>query len=69
MLGTLKKPLSRIPTIAELSNIDVADRGVFELNKKEVAKTRRLIYAINHDNICRYRTLLDGSLLLVWRIK
>lgn len=69
MLGTINKPIARIPSIAELSNIEVADRGVFELSKKEVAKTRRLIYAINHDNICRYRTLLDGSLLLVWRIK
>lgn len=47
-----------------------AVQGEFEMSDKEVERTRRLIYWINknHPKGHRYRTMRDGTLLLVWRI-
>lgn len=61
--------LSRVPTEAELISIPLARAGEFELNEKEIRQTRAEIYKINKDQIRRFRTLREGPLLLVWRIK
>lgn len=63
-------PIGRsIPTEAQINSIPLAYPGVYELKPAEIAKTRRFIYGINKDGIRRYRTMLEGSLLFVWRIK
>jgi hypothetical protein len=61
--------LNRVPTAAELDMIPLARAGEFELNEKEIRQTRTEIYKINHDGIRRFRTLREGPLLMVWRIK
>jgi hypothetical protein len=73
MFGGLGKrragPLRRMPTEAELAAIERADCGEYELSDKETKLLRSRIYAINKDGICKYRTIRDGTLLMVWRIK
>jgi len=56
-------------TVAGILSIPLTTSGEFELNDTECAKLRRLVYGINKDAIRRYRTLRDGTILLVWRIK
>lgn len=58
-----------IPTDSDLARIPLARAGEFDLSEREAQITRRRIYAINRDGICKYRTQRDGSLLMVWRIK
>lgn len=58
-----------VPTEAQINAIPLAYPGVYELSEKELRKTRSFIYAINKDGIRRYRTMREGSLLFVWRIK
>jgi hypothetical protein len=41
----------------------------FELSDKELRKLRSHLYAVNRDGIRRYRTLREGPIVLVWRIK
>lgn len=57
------------PTVEGLLAIPLATMGEFELREDEIARFRRLAYGINKDGIRRYRTMRDGSLLMVWRIK
>lgn len=57
------------PNESDIRRIPLAKAGEYDLTPKEVRKTRKLIYGINKDGIRRYRTMLDGGLLMVWRIK
>jgi hypothetical protein len=61
--------LNRRPTMAELEMIPLATAGEFELNEKETRQMRAEIYKINKDGIRRFRTLRDGPMIMVWRIK
>lgn len=56
-------------TVEGLLAIPLATMGEFEMREDEIARFRRLAYSINKDGIRRYRTLRDGRLLMVWRIK
>lgn len=58
-----------IPTEAQINAIPLAYPGVYELSDREMNKTRSYIYSINKDGIRRYRTMREGALLFVWRIK
>lgn len=58
-----------VPNESDIRSIPLAKAGEYDLTPKEVRKTRQLIYGINKDGIRRYRTMLDGGLLMVWRIK
>ena len=58
-----------IPTEAQINAIPLAYPGVYELGDREMNKTRSYIYSINKDGIRRYRTMREGTLLFVWRIK
>lgn len=51
-----------------LDKIVPANMAEFELNEKEVAEARREIYRINKDAVRKFRTMRDGTLLLIWRI-
>jgi hypothetical protein len=55
--------------LVDLENLETIPANIYELSMPEVEKARRLIYGINRDGIRRFRTLLDGPLLLVWRLK
>ena len=59
----------RVPTESELMSIPVAQAGEFELSDKELRRLRQHVYAINRDGIRRFRTMKDGPLVMVWRIK
>lgn len=61
--------LKRRPTEEELASIPLAMAGEFELDEKELRQMRTEIYKINHDGIRRFRTLREGKLVMVWRIK
>ena len=61
--------LQRLPTPDELDRIPLAQAGEFELRDKEISKLRRHLYAVNRDGIRRFRTLKEGPLVMVWRIK
>lgn len=54
---------------AAVHAIDVVPITEFELSDKELSALRRHLYAINRDAIRRYRTLREGRVVLVWRIK
>lgn len=58
-----------LPSLDQIQAIPLVRAGEFELSKREVRRTRRLIYSLNKDGIRRYRTQREGSFLLVWRIK
>ncbi len=58
-----------MPTDAQLSSIPLARAGEYDLNEKEVITLRRRIYSLNKDGFVRYRTMRQGRLLMVWRIK
>lgn len=62
---------TNIPSEKDILSIPLARSGEFELSDREVLRTRSRIYGINKDNAAgrRYRTLRDGPLLLVWRIR
>ena len=59
----------RLPSNDEIARIPLARSAEFELREKEVGTLRRHLYAINKDGYRRYRTLRDGPLVMVWRIK
>jgi len=65
----MRRRYNRLPTEQELSSIPAAVGAEFELNEKETRQLRTHIYAINRDGIRRYRTMREGALILVWRIK
>lgn len=60
-----------VPTEKQIMRIPLAKSGEYELNDKEVRTTRSRIYAINKNNGAgwRFRTMREGTLLLVWRIR
>jgi hypothetical protein len=58
-----------IPTSEQIGAIPLAKAGEYELNEAETRKTRAFIYSINKDGIRKYRTIREGRLLMVWRIK
>lgn len=64
-----RRRLYRLPTNDELANIKLVDITEFELSDKELRQLRTHLYAINRDGIRRYRTLREGTVVLVWRIK
>lgn len=63
------EPVRPSATIRGVLAIPLSTHGEFELTDTETAKFRRLIYGINKDAIRRYRTMRDGKLLMVWRIR
>ena len=63
-------PIGRtVPTESQINAIPLAYPGIYELSEKEMRKTRAYIYGINKDAIRRFRTMREGALLFVWRIK
>jgi hypothetical protein len=60
-----------IPTDDRILSIPLARCGEFDLNTKDMERTRRLIYSLNKSHVkgWRWRTMREGDLLLVWRIK
>jgi hypothetical protein len=72
MSKVVRLPTSRFstpPSSQDLARIPLARHGEYQLSPKEVVKTRQFIYGINKDGIRRYRTILEGGILMVWRIK
>lgn len=55
--------------MAAIDSQPIAASNEFELNDKEAGKLRRLLYGINKDQIRRYRTMRDGNMIVVWRLK
>jgi hypothetical protein len=68
-VSQFRTPIRSLPTASDLGLIPLARAGEYELSDREVKATRRLIYSINKDGIRRFRTLLDGPILMVWRVK
>lgn len=62
-------PGSRVPSVGVLTSMPIAYGSEFELNDREVAQTRRLIYSINGQGRFRYRTMREGAYLQIWRIR
>lgn len=58
-----------VPTDQQIALIPLARAGEFELSDKEIRLTRQRIYGINKDGIRKYRTIREGPILMVWRIK
>lgn len=60
-----------IPTDKEIMRIPLARAGEYEVSDREVKLIRGRIYGLNKNNVAgrRWRTMRDGPLLLVWRIK
>lgn len=64
-----RNPMRRVPTDADLAAIPVAQAGEFELTEHETNQTRRRLYSLNKDNVVwRYRTMREGSILLIWKV-
>lgn len=55
----------------QINNMERAVQGEYEMGEAECERTRRLIYWMNknHPRGYRFRTMREGTLLLVWRIK
>lgn len=68
-MRSFRHRLNRLPTMDELASIKLVDITEFELSDKETRQLRTHLYAINRDGIRRYRTLREGPVILVWRIK
>lgn len=58
-----------VPSDQQIAAIPLARAGEFELTDREMKLTRARIYGINKDAIRKYRTIREGPLLMVWRIK
>lgn len=73
MMSVTKLPVraSTMPTDNEILAIPRAKTGEYQLSDREMKKLRSRIYALNKDNAAgrRWRTMRDGDLLIVWRIK
>lgn len=67
-MTALRRRYTRLPSEQELASIPAAIGAEFDLSEKEIRTLRSHIYKINHDGIRRYRTMREGSLVLVWRI-
>lgn len=59
-----------MPTMEAIQQIPRAATGEFDLSDKEARTLRSRIYSLNKNNAAgrRWRTLRDGTLLIVWRI-
>lgn len=64
-------PTKGLPSETDILRIPKARCGEYELSDKECQRLRSQIYSINKHNVAgrRYRTMRDGPLLIVWRIK
>lgn len=76
MARTAKKPVltvhvNTMPSEQDILGIPLAKSGEYELSDIECKRLRSRIYAINKDNAAgwRFRTIREGTLLLVWRIR
>lgn len=60
-----------MPTDREIMRIPLARAGEYEVSDREVKLIRSRIYSLNKNNVAgrRWRTMRDGTLLMVWRIK
>ena len=58
-----------LPSPDQINKIPLAKCGEFELTDKECASLRRYLYGLNKLADRRYRTMRDGPILIVWRIK
>lgn len=65
------RPLKRLPTEAEILAIPLSYGHVFDLNDVETKRLRSQLYSINRENVAgfKYRTMREGTLLNVWRIR
>jgi len=54
-----------------INNMERAVQGEYQMGELEMSRTRSLIYWMNknHPRGYRFRTMREGDLLLVWRIK
>lgn len=59
-----------MPSMDEIQRIPKARSGEYDLSEKDAKRLRSRIYSLNKNNAAgrRWRTMRDGSLLLVWRI-
>lgn len=66
----VRLPVHTLPSDEDIWRIPKARAGEFELSEQETKTLRSRIYALNKNNAAgrRWRTLREGSLLLVWRI-
>lgn len=57
--------------INNILDIAVASRGEYDVNDREAQRIRAQIYWINknHPRGYRFRTMREGTLLMVWRIQ
>lgn len=73
MMSITKLPVrsSAPPTDAEILAIPKARTGEYQLSDAEMKRVRTRIYALNKDNAAnrRWRTMREGDLLIVWRIR
>jgi len=58
-----------IPSVSQIDAIPLATAGEFEMNDKETRTLGSRLYSMNKAGHRRYRTLRDGPLVYVWRIK
>ncbi len=58
-----------IPSLAEIELVPLSRGAEYELTDKETKTLRSRIYAINRDGIRRYRTMREGAITTVWRVK
>lgn len=60
-----------MPTDCDLRNIPLARAGEYELSDDEIKLLRQRIYSLNKDNAAgrKLRTMREGSLLIVWRVR
>lgn len=59
------------PTLASVVQIPRASQGEYDLSRGEIETLRRRIYDINKHNVVgfRFKTMREGNLLMVWRVK
>lgn len=58
-----------MPSLSVLDMMRVAKTYEYELTEKECKTFRSRIYSINKDGIRKYRTMREGNILVVWRMK
>lgn len=70
MQPRLQKALEN-PTLADIVQIPRAAQGEYEMPLKDIETIRRRLYDINKHNVAgfRFKTMREGNLLLVWRIR
>lgn len=63
--------MPNLPSEIEITSIPLARAGEYELSDREMKTLRSRIYSLNKHHVhgWRWRTMREGSRLLVWRIK